>query len=64
VQTEIRQSEIELRKEMQTELDVFQNTNLNVCESTLNAMIEEFDLNEDGVIDMEEFRRIVEPILS
>lgn len=64
VQTEIRQSEIELQSEMQSDLDVFQNTNLNVCESTLNAMIEEFDLNEDGVIDIEEFRQIVEPILS
>ncbi|KAL3776785.1 hypothetical protein HJC23_011914 [Cyclotella cryptica] len=64
VQNEIRQSEMEIRKEMQSELDVFQNTNIVVCESTLEAMMEEFDLNQDGVIDREEFRRIVEPILS
>jgi Ca2+-binding EF-hand superfamily protein len=30
----------------------------------LKMMIDVFDVNKDGVVDLEEFCRVVEPILS
>ncbi|KAL7540675.1 hypothetical protein ACHAXR_010295 [Thalassiosira sp. AJA248-18] len=35
-----------------------------VGDDTLKAMIEQFDHNRDGVIDYEEFKNILEPVLS
>ena len=34
-----------------------------VGDATLQAMIDQFDQNRDGVIDYEEFKRIMEPVI-
>ena len=61
VQSEITTAQDDLRNEM-NDLDVLQFR--PVPHSTLRMMIEVFDANEDGVIDMVEFSRVVELILS
>lgn len=60
-QGEIAETQNELRSEM-GDLDVLQFQ--SVDDATLKLMMDEFDANKDGVIDLEEFGRIVEPILS
>jgi Ca2+-binding EF-hand superfamily protein len=60
--SEIVQTEKELRQEF-GELDVL-DSYWNVNEETLKLMIEEFDGDGDGVIDFEEFKRVVQPLLS
>ncbi|KAL7511764.1 hypothetical protein ACHAXN_008721 [Cyclotella atomus] len=61
VQAEIESTRNELREEM-GDLDVLRFK--SVGDATLKVMIDVFDVNKDGVIDLEEFCRIVEPILS
>jgi Ca2+-binding EF-hand superfamily protein len=61
VQSEIEQSREELRNEL-GELDVLGFMSLSG--DVLKLMIGEFDRNGDGVIDLEEFRGIVGPMLS
>jgi Ca2+-binding EF-hand superfamily protein len=61
VQSEIEQSREELRNEL-GELDVLGFMSLSG--DVLKLMIGEFDRNGDGVIDLEEFREIVGPMLS
>ena len=61
VQSEITTAQDDLRNEM-NDLDVLKFRPMP--HATLRMMIEEFDANEDGVIDMVEFSRVMEPILS
>ena len=35
-----------------------------INEETLQAMIEQFDENHDGVVDYDEFKQILKPIFS
>lgn len=60
VQSEIEDVQNELTIEM-GDLDVMQFR--SVGDATLKLMIDEFDMNKDGVINLEEFCRVVEPIL-
>ena len=60
---EVRQVEDELQLEI-TQLGLGSGGVGAVGDSTLQAMIEEFDRNSDGVIDLEEFRGVLEPLLS
>jgi Ca2+-binding EF-hand superfamily protein len=61
VQAEIESTQTELREEM-GDLDVLRFK--SVGDATLKMMIDVFDVNKDGVVDLEEFCRVVEPILS
>lgn len=61
VQAEIADSRDDLMGEMGS-LDVLDVK--SVGDAALKRMIEEFDVNRDGVIDLDEFCNVVQPILS
>lgn len=54
-------------KEAEREMDIGDGSGMDVGvvgDATLQAMIEQFDHNRDGVLDYHEFTNIIEPILS
>ena len=63
VQAEIEGVQDDLREEMGNDLDVLIGFR-SVGDATLKLMIEEFDVNGDGKIDLDEFCSVVGPILS
>ena len=51
---------------VQHEVHSFKSMNVEdvINEETLQAMIEQFDENHDGVVDYDEFKQILKPIFS
>ena len=53
-------------RRVQNEVHSFKSMNVEdvINEETLQAMIEQFDENHDGVVDYDEFKQILKPIFS
>jgi Ca2+-binding EF-hand superfamily protein len=67
VQQEVKQAEVDLQREMQSDVCILSGGDgiaTMFGDDTLSTMIEEFDRNGDKVIDFDEFRRILESIIS
>lgn len=62
VQNEVRETENDMNLGLDSNSSG--NDGCVVGDATLQAMIDQFDQNRDGVIDYEEFKTIMEPMLS